>query len=316
MKRFPRYLTAALLFGGACAPSRAFSPAAWSAQTPALMVAALWLLALGWVFHTLLRYRVGVDDRHGDTQVQLGLERHARALAERALAETHKVLCRLLEQQEGVRDTERRRIARDIHDDLGQNLMALKIELTLLQRSTRGANPQLNAHLGIMIRNLDLAIKSLRGIINDLRPPALEAGLRYAMEWQLSEFSRLNGIEHYFSADPAAFDNGKALDAMLFRILQESLSNVARHAQATEVRVDLTCTPGHVNLDIRDNGTGIKHQHAADCRGLDGIRDRVAALGGSVSIDSPPGGGCQLCIAVPRTQALALEEAISPHALL
>ncbi|MBZ2209700.1 sensor histidine kinase [Massilia soli] len=315
MKRVPRYLSAALLFGGACAPSRAFSPAAWSAQTPALMVAALWLLALGWVLHTLLRYRVGVDDRRNDAQVQLGVERHARALAERALAETHKVLCRLLEQQEAVRDTERLRIARDIHDDLGQNLMALKIELTLLQRSTRGADPQLNAQLGIMVRNLDLAIRSLRGIINDLRPPALDAGLRFAMEWQLSEFSRLNGIEHCFSADPAAFDNGKELDAMLFRILQESLSNVARHAQATEVRVDLSCAPGSVNLAIRDNGTGIKRHHAADCRGLDGIRDRVAAVGGSVSIDSPPGGGCQLSIAVPLTRALTLGGAASPHGL-
>ena len=316
MKRVPRYLTAVLLFGGTCAPSRAFSPAAWSAQTPALLVAALWLLAIGWVFHTLLRFRVHADDRQTDAQVQLSVERHARALAERALAETHKVLCSLVEQQETVRDMERRRIARDIHDDLGQNLMALKIELTLLQRSARGGNPNVNAHLGIMIRNLDLAIKSLRGIINDLRPLALESGLRYAMEWQLSEFSRLNGIRHYFSADPAAFDNDTALDAMLFRILQESLSNVARHAQATEVRVELSCAHGQIALAIGDNGSGIRPSEAVDGRGLDGIRDRVAAFGGSVSIDSPPGGGCQLRIAIPPTQPFAPDEATSPHGLL
>ena len=306
MKPLHRYLAAALIIGGTCTPSQAFSPADWAEKTPGLMLAALWLLAIGWVFHTLLRYHVRFDDIQSDAQVQLGVERHARALAERALAETHKVLCRLVEQQEAVRDTERRRIARDIHDDLGQNLMALKIELTLLQRSSRGGNAQQSAHFGLMIRNLDLAIKSLRGIINDLRPPALEAGLRYAMEWQLSEFSRLNGIRHYFSADPAAFDNDKTLDAMLFRILQESLSNVARHAQASEVRVELTFALGHINLAIRDNGTGIQASQTVDGCGLDGIRDRVAAFGGSISIDSPPGGGCQLCIAVPLTRAFAL----------
>ena len=307
MKRVPRYFAAAFIIGGTCPSSQAFSPPGWDGTTPGLMLVTLWLLAIAWVFHTLLRYHVRFDAIQSDAQVQLGVERHARALAERALAETHKVLCRLVEQQEAVRDTERRRIARDIHDDLGQNLMALKIELTLLQRSSRGANANLNTHLGIMIRNLDLAIKSLRGIINDLRPPALEAGLRYAMEWQLSEFSRLNGICHYFSADPAAFDNGKTLDAMLFRILQESLSNVARHARASEVRVELTFALGHLNLAIRDNGTGIRPGQAVDGCGLDGIRDRVAAFGGSVSIDNPPGGGCQLCIAVPLTQAFALE---------
>ena len=305
MKRVPRYL-AALILGGTCSPSQAFGPAAWAEQAPGLMLAALWLLAIGWVFHTLLRYHVRFDARQSDAQLQLGVERHARALAERALAETHRVLCRLVEQQEAVRDTERRRIARDIHDDLGQNLMALKIELSLLQRSTRGANAQMHAHIDVMIRNLDMAIASLRGIINDLRPPALEAGLRYAMEWQLSEFSRLTGIRHCFSADPAAFDNDKTLDAMLFRILQESLSNVARHAQATEVRVALTLALGHINLAIRDNGTGITQRQVVDGRGLDGIRDRVAAFGGSISIDSPPEGGCQVCIAVPLTQAVAL----------
>ena len=307
MKRAPHHLAAALLIGGTCLPSQAFSPANWAVeQTPGLMLAALWLLAIGWIFHTLLRYQVRFDDIHSDAQVQLGVERHARALAERALAETHKVLCRLVEQQEAVRDTERRRIARDIHDDLGQNLMALKIELTLLKRGSRGANYPLDAHLGIMIRNLDLAIKSLRGIINDLRPPALEAGLRYAMEWQLREFSRLNGIRHHFSADPAAFDKDKTLDATLFRILQESLSNVARHAHASEVRVELTFALGHLNLAIRDNGTGIHPRQLGDGCGLDGIRDRVAACGGAILIDSPPGGGCQLCISVPLTHAFAL----------
>lgn len=306
MKRAPRSLTAALVLGGACAPCRAFSPADWAAPAPGLLLAAVWLLIIGWVFHALLRYHLGFDDRLVDAQAQLGAERHARGLAERALAETHKVLCRLVDQQEGVRETERRRIARDIHDDLGQNLLALKIELTMLQHATRAANPQLNARFDPMIRNLDLAIKSLRGIINDLHPLALDAGLRYAMEWQLSEFTRLNGIRHHFTADPAAFDADKAFDTMLFRILQESLSNVARHSQATEVRVALTCKAGQISLTIRDNGIGFNKKNAVEGCGLDGIRDRVSALGGSFAIDNPPGGGCRLSLDVPLTQPFAI----------
>lgn len=306
MKRDSRSLSAALVLGGACAPCQALSPTQWSAPPPGLIMAALWLLVIGWAFHVLLRYHLRNDDRLVEAQAQLGTERHARALAERALAETHKVLCRLVEQHEDVREAERRRIARDIHDDLGQTLLALKIELTMVQRGTRGASPQLTAHVGAIIGKLDLAIQSLRGIINNLRPMALDAGLRDAMEWQLSEFSRLNGVRHYFSADPAAFETDMAFDAMLFRILQESLSNVARHSHATEVRVALTCRDNHVKLVIRDNGTGIHGRPAAMGRGLDGMRDRVAALGGSLAIDSPAGGGCQLTLAVPLTHPLAL----------
>ncbi|NML60169.1 sensor histidine kinase [Massilia sp. RP-1-19] len=306
MKRAPRSLSAALVLGVTSAPCLAFAPADWATPTPGLLLATIWLLVIGWGFHTLLRHHLRSDDRLCDAQAQLGVERHARALAERALAETHKVLCRLVEQQEGVRDTERRRIARDIHDDLGQNLMALKIELTLLQHATRAASPQLNARIDVMIRNLDLAIKSLRGIINDLRPLALDAGLRYAMECQLSEFTRLNGIRHHFTADPAAFDTDKAFDAMLFRILQESLSNVARHSQATDVRVALTRDDGQLNLTIRDNGIGLAAADAAQGCGLDGIRDRVAALGGSFAIDSKPGGGCQLSLIIPLGQPIAV----------
>lgn len=306
MKRAPHPLAAALVLGGTCAPCHAFTPAYWSAASPGVLLATVWLLVIGWAFHAVLRYHLRFDDRLSDAQAQLCVERHARALAERALADTHTMLCRLVEQHDDVRQTERGRIARDIHDDLGQNLMALKVELTMLQHATRGANLQLNGRIDIMSRNLDLAIKSLRGIMHKLRPMALDAGLRYAMERQLSEFTRLNGIGHHFTADPGVFDNDKAIDAVLFRILQESLSNVARHSQATEVRVALTCKDERLKLTIGDNGIGFNPSHAAQGCGLDGIRDRVTALGGSLSIDSPQGGGCVLSLAVPLTQPFTL----------
>ncbi|MGZ8288024.1 MAG: sensor histidine kinase [Telluria sp.] len=305
MNSAPHSLAIVLALGAVCTPCRAAGTQAWSAP-PSLFVAALWLLAIGLAFHALLRYHLNFGDRLGDAHVQLGIERNARVLAERALAETHKALCLLVEQQEGVRDNERRRIARDIHDDLGQNLLALKIELSMLQHATRAADPQLGLRIDIMVRNLDLAIKSLRGIINDLRPLALEAGLRYAMEWQLGEFSRVSGIRHHFRADPAAFDSSddKALDAMLFRVLQESLSNVARHSQATEVRVFLTREGAELRLAVQDNGVGIAR--AASGSGLPGMRDRVEAAGGRFTVDSGAGSGCRLVVSVPLARPIAV----------
>ena len=246
-------------------------------------------------------------DRIAETEAQLGRERKSRALAERALAETHRTLCRLVQQQDQVREAERKRIARDIHDDLGQNLLALKIELSLLHGRTRGTYPLLNDMVCRMLGNLDLSIKSLRGVINDLRPALLEDGLRSAMEWQLSEFSRLNGIRHVLEADPEAFRDlpGKEVDATLFRILQESLSNVVRHAQASEVRVALRRKGDQLALTVEDNGLGMVEEAAHRGCGLSGIGERVKVLGGHFTIASQAGAGTRLSLTIPLNRALA-----------
>lgn len=297
---------AVLAIGGVCTPCRAFDSGGWSNACYTLLLAMLCLPALAWGFHALLRRHLRHTDRLGNSETELAIERQARALAERALAETHRTLCKMVEQQEDVRESERKRIARDIHDDLGQNLLALKIELSVMQMSTRAVHPQLHQKLACMVCNLDLAIKSLRAIIDDLRPMALEAGLHYAMEWQLSEFSRINGIRHHFQADPGAFDPcpNRPLDAMLFRILQEALANVARHAHATEVQVVLGRRPGLLTLTIEDNGIGIAQPLPAQGCGLAGMRDRVTAAGGQFALDSRSGAGTILTLSVPLGQGL------------
>jgi signal transduction histidine kinase len=273
---------------------------------PMIALAVLWLLLLGWGFHALLRRRLREDDRLACAEAQLALERHARAMAERALGDTHSALCKLVREQEAVRETERNRIARDIHDDLGQNLLALKIELSLMQMSTSGAHPLVNQKLRSMVRSLDLSIKSLRVVIDDLRPLALEDGLQHAMEWQLSEFSRINGIRHELKADPEAFraTGDRTLDAMLFRILQESLSNVVRHAHATEVRIALNCSGDQLTLAVQDNGVGMAGHPAARGCGLVGIKDRITAVGGRFVIDSQPGAGTLLSLSIPLAQPM------------
>ncbi len=276
--------------------------------TPALLVAIAWMILLGWGFHALLRRHLRLDDKLADIEAQLAIEQHARGLAERALASTHASLCKLARQQESVRESERQRIGRGIHEDLGQNLLALKADLSLLHVSTTGAHPLITEKVDGMMGNLDTTICSLRAIINDLRPQALESGLRHALEWQLAEFTRLHGIRHTLTADAAAFDNlpDRDRDAMVFRIVQESLSNIARHAQASEVCVELQRSGPMLTLTVQDNGIGMEGEVPRKGSGLAAIRDRLTAIGGGFVIDSDTGKGTALTLSIPLTEPIAM----------
>lgn len=307
MKIAPHRLAATTIGLTALAASGAAASGNWPFAQPMVLIAVLWLSMVGWGFHTLLGRHLRFNDRLAYSEAQLGLERHARAKAERSLGDTHTALCRMIQQQEHVRESERNRIARDIHDDLGQHLLALKIELSLMQVSSSGPHPLLHQKIGSLLHNLDLAIASLRTIIDDLRPLALEHGLQTAMEAQLSEFSRVNGIRHELEADPDVFhaNPDRGVDAMLFRILQESLANVARHAQATEVKIALVRRGDQLTLNVRDNGIGMAGHPASRGCGLVGIADRVTAAGGKFVIDSQPGAGTLLSLSIPLSRPVA-----------
>ena len=238
-----------------------------------------------------------------ELEAHLAADRVLRARTDQALIDAHEVLCRLVRQQEHVRDGERSRIARDIHDDLGQTLLSMRVELSLLQAATHGIHPSVHQKAGAMVVTLDLAIRSLRAIVHDLRPLALGEGLRVAIERQVREFTSLNGIECHFDAGPGVFEDPagtRAVDTMLYRTLQESLSNVARHAQATQVRVTLTRHGDCLHLRVQDNGVGITPQQASCGPGLAGMRERVAAVGGVIDIEAPaPGAGTVVSLQVP-----------------
>lgn len=302
MQSLPRrFILGGSILAGAVTPCLAWDRTDSTALPSAVMVALVSLLALGWGFHALLRRHLHTDEQFGQVEAQLGMERRARAIAERVLRETNEALAVLLEQQEQVRELERQRIARDIHDDLGQNLLALKIELSMMQVSTNEVHPMIHQKLGCMVGSLDTAIKSLRAIINDLRPLALEAGLQTAVEWQLSEFSRIHGIRYELNAGEHAFDPcpDRAVDAMVFRVLEEALANVARHAHATEVKVSLDRNGEQLTLDVQDNGVGLAAMRPSHGSGLRGIKDRVRAIGGAFEIDSQPGAGTLLSLTIP-----------------
>lgn len=226
-----------------------------------------------------------------------------RKRATETLQQTLGQLRRLTDHQENIKEIERKRIARDIHDDLGQNLLALKLDVSTLYTRTVISHPRLNARVGMVLENIDATIKSVRAIINDLRPATLELGLYPAVEWQLKQFQQVSGIACTMVALEEEFQSGLSdeLISATFRILQESLSNIARHAQATEVNIALSHQDGQLQMQVRDNGIGIQppDRRKENSFGLIGIKERIIALGGELLIDSTQDNGTTLTMTMP-----------------
>jgi signal transduction histidine kinase len=275
----------------------------WSAWQAGLAPALLWVT----ITAALLRqcWRNLLQNRRLDElESELERERQARRQSDQASAELYRMLGVLTREQGRVRDDERSRIARDIHDDLGQNLLALRIDLSLMQVATNGIHPAIHQKAGSMASHLDLAIRSLRAIINNLRPLALAEGLHNALERQLGEFSRTSGIVHELSACAHACGAAdRAAAEVVYRVLQESLSNVTRHAQASRVRVSLARVADRLVLRVADNGIGMPALHARRGCGLPGMRARAHAAGGQLQIESEPGGGTVVALSLPIAQA-------------
>jgi signal transduction histidine kinase len=219
------------------------------------------------------------------------------------LVRSHQKLRRLAAHAEHIKEAERKRIAREIHDDLGQNLLALRIEAELLFSRTREHHPRLHARAGETLGQIDATIRSVRQIINDLRPNVLDLGLNAAVDWQVSEFRRRTRIPCDLVEYHRDIRVNDEFATAVFRILQESLSNVQRHAQATWVRVDLLVDQGWVRMSIRDNGIGFaKGTRKPGSFGLIGMEERVNMFGGSFSLSDAPGGGTVVEVALPIQQ--------------
>ncbi|WP_343731604.1 ATP-binding protein [Duganella sp.] len=219
--------------------------------------------------------------------------------ARRALAEARRQIQRLCASQQALRDDDRRRIARDLHDDLGQHLLALGYDL----RALGARHPGLRQPLEQLQERIQYATRAMRAIIQDLPAEALQHGLEGAVQQQIDQFSRLSGIRCRLDAEPAAFaasaPGAVGIEAVLYRVLQESLSNIVRHAQASEVCVGL-CRHQHcLSLTVRDNGVGLPQPAARRGSGLRGIAQRVSEAGGRLDIASAPGAGTALTMSFP-----------------
>jgi signal transduction histidine kinase len=223
-----------------------------------------------------------------------------RRLAEHALRESQGMLRELAAYQERIREDERKRIAREIHDDLGQNLLALRLDISILHART-DRHRSFDEKIEIALSHIDTTMKSVRAIINNLRPPVLDLGLQAAIEWQVKEFSRASGItcELMMDHQNVTLDDEQA--TAIFRVLQESLTNVKRHAGATHVDIDLRSDGSWVSMTVDDNGVGMypNERRKSHRFGLVGMAERIATLGGELHIHSIPGQGTALRLSIP-----------------
>ncbi|WP_377703890.1 sensor histidine kinase [Pseudoduganella sp. UC29_71] len=209
-----------------------------------------------------------------------------------------------------IREDERAHIARELHDDLGQLLATLRVDLSLLQQQQQpSASPLALRQMRSMDKLLQRAITSLRRIASDLRPHALdEGGLYYALQTLRQEFIQRHGIGCQLDAEEHELILDDRYSTAAFRIVQESLTNISRHAQASQVRIAVRRRDSRLHLSIEDNGRGISPDdlNKAHSFGLLGMRERVWALDGEIDIrgrDASGDGGTRITVDLPLPQA-------------
>ena len=243
--------------------------------------------------------------REDDTPIHTIILRDVtgRHQVQEKLTRSHAQLRQLSAALQTIREEERTHIARELHDDLGQLLAALRMDLALLQQPNAGQD---SARLiKGMEQNLLTAITSLRRIATNLRPRALdEGGLYFALQGLRDDFVDRYGIACMLYADEAELVLDDTASTAIFRIVQEALTNIARHAQASNVTITLYRSNGEVLLTVRDDGRGIaaEDMEKAQSLGLVGMRERVWAMDGDITIsaDESPGTRIDIVLPLPR----------------
>jgi len=225
-----------------------------------------------------------------------------------ALEKSHENLRNLSAHLQSVREKERTRVAREVHDELGQALTAIKLDISWLKEKLSKNQKTVVKKAEKTIALVDTAIKSVQRIISELRPGLLnDLGLVAATEWQIKEFETRTGIKVDMTVDPEEFELSDTLSTTMFRIFQETLTNIARHSQATYMTVSLKEKDGILELIVRDNGIGITKAQIgrSDSFGLLGMMERAHTVGGEIKISGSPGKGTKVAVCVPIPPANA-----------
>jgi signal transduction histidine kinase len=225
--------------------------------------------------------------------------------SQKKLQLSHEKLRRLADHAYQIKELERKRIAREIHDDLGQNLLALRIDAQMLAGRTENKHGRLHKRALTTLLQIDATIKSVRQIINDLRPNVLDLGLSAAVDWQLNEFRRRTGIDFELHDLHGEISPSDQCSTAVFRILQESLTNIQRHAGASKVVVELCLDGNWLSMTVKDNGCGLTSggRNKSGSFGLVGIEERVVILGGTCDVFSGPNGGTTVTVTVPMVES-------------
>jgi signal transduction histidine kinase len=222
--------------------------------------------------------------------------------AEEELKGSQEKLRNLADYLQSVREQERTSIAREIHDELAQALTALKMDIFWLGKKLPKDQQTLLDKTKAMIKLTDMTIKTVKKISTELRPGLLDdLGLVAAIEWQAEEFKNRTGITCRIDVDPEDIMVEEKRSTILFRIFQETLTNIARHAKATRVTASLKEKDDKLELRVRDNGKGITKEQISNPKsfGLMGIRERAKSWRGEVKISGSPDKGTTVVVRIP-----------------
>lgn len=226
---------------------------------------------------------------------------HRRAAEQ--LRESHAQLRALSTHLQSVLEEERTRISREVHDELGQALTSCKLDLSWIANRLPKDQRALLDKARALITHIDSTIQTVRRISTELRPAVLDhLGLGAALEWQANDFQNRTGIRCDLHSRISERPLDQQVSTTLFRIFRETLTNIIRHAGATQVTVRVKEKQGHVTLEVRDNGRGISTAEAKNPKsmGLLGMRERAALLGGTFKIGGIPGqNGTRIIVSVP-----------------
>ncbi len=226
----------------------------------------------------------------------------ARRRAEEELHKSHRQLRELSASLQAVREEERARIARELHDELGQHLTGLKMDLSWMGARLRPDQSALAGKISAMKALIDTTVASMRRIASELRPTVLDdLGLVPAVEWLANDFAKRSGIRVVLDTDDVCAKLDNTVATSVFRIIQESLTNVAKHAGASTVNLSLKRAEGRLTVEVRDDGRGMPADPGERKSGFGviGMQERAYMLGGQLNIFSEPGEGTTVQAVIP-----------------
>ena len=240
----------------------------------------------------------------GLKQREEALCRNQQELEERVLERTRELQA-LATRLQAIREEERTRVAREIHDELGGRLTGLKLEIMRIRKGRAEQDPELATRLNLLSEHVSQTIRAVQRIASELRPAILDhLGLPAAIAWQCREFQTRSGIPNQLTSRVEELILDPEQSTAIFRIYQETLTNIVRHAQATRVETLLERQGDHIVLQIRDNGCGISQEEldGAKSLGIVGMRERARLLSGELVIQGAPGEGTCILVKIPLTR--------------